>query len=90
MNPSRPVIDRIVLSHFGLRLPYHPYVNDREIKAVQVYSQLRQKYDELMTTKTTRMILDSFNAYFGSEHITDLKKIDLVLWQTRSKKPPIA
>ena len=84
LHPDRPVIDRFVLGNFGLRLPY-PYEENRELKAVEVYEILRKKYVEFMSKPTACSICERFIAKYTWVAITDLKKVDFVLWQTRTK-----
>ncbi len=83
LHPDRPVVDKFVLEHFGLSLP-HQYEIDREQKAVRVYEILVKKYSEFMSKPTARVICDRFSAKYPWADITDLKKVDLVLWQTRN------
>jgi hypothetical protein len=82
LYPDRPVIDRFVLEYFRLSLPYH-YQADREMKVVEVYESLTKKYVELMSKPEARSICDMFVARYPWAIITDLKKEDLILWQTR-------
>jgi hypothetical protein len=82
LHPDRPVIDRLVLDHFGLSLPYQ-YETDRELKAVRVYEILVRKYMDFMSHPNARAICERFEARYPWADITDLKKVDLVLWQTR-------
>jgi hypothetical protein len=83
LHPDRPVIDRFVLEHFCLRLPGH-YETDREAKAVSVYKALISKYETFLSLPVARIICEKFTATYPWAGITDLKKVDLVLWQTRA------
>jgi hypothetical protein len=82
LDPSKPVIDRIVLSHFAMRLPYWKEA-DRRAKVLEVYRRLCAAYAELLDSPTGLMITDRFDRHFQSTGLTPLKKIDLVLWQIR-------
>ncbi len=82
LNPNRPVVDKFVLKNFGLRLPYH-YVTNREAKTIQVYDELCLKYQDLMGRPIASMICEKFVEMYPWANITDLKKVDLVLWQNR-------
>ena len=81
--PNRPVIDKFVLEYFGLSLP-HQYEANRESKAVKVYDTLNDKYMAFMSEPTARAICERFSMKYPWANITDLKKVDLVLWQTRT------
>ena len=85
LDPAKPVIDKFVLGNFGLRLPYHNASN-REPKAVEVYKQLCKEYEALMSSSIGHMICDKFRNRYPWAEITDLKKIDLVLWQIRDRR----
>jgi hypothetical protein len=82
LYPDRPVIDKFVLEHFALSLPRH-YETGRELKAVRVYEILVKKYMEFMSKSIARAICVRFVAKYPWADITDLKKVDLVLWQSR-------
>lgn len=82
LDPTRPIIDRFVLENFGLRLPAFNTIN-RESKTVDIYNQLCAAYERLMSNRQGRMVLDKFKQRYPQVEITDLKRIDLVLWQNR-------
>jgi hypothetical protein len=81
--PDRPVIDKFVLEYFGLSLP-HQYEANRESKAVMVYDSLNNKYMAFMSAPTASAICARFSEKYPWANITALKKVDLVLWQTRT------
>jgi hypothetical protein len=83
LHPHQPVIDKFVLKYFRLRLPY-PYEKERERKVVEIYEMLCRNYANFMSMPTARAICDRFEAKYPWAAITDLKKVDLVLWQTRT------
>lgn len=82
LDPSVPVVDRVVLENFGLSLPYG-YVADRERKILQMYSELNARYEALLASHLGLLIRSKFTAKHPHADITDLKKVDLVLWQHR-------
>ncbi len=83
VNPNAPVIDQYVLKNFGLKLPYYGK-NNREEAITEVYEDLRKKYKQLMK-KDGQKICGSFVKAYPDQanEISDLKKVDLVLWQLR-------
>jgi hypothetical protein len=85
LDPNKPVVDKFVLGNFSLRLPYHS-TDNRESKTIQVYNQLCRKYEELMACPIARMIYAMFAQMYPWANITDLKKVDFVLWQIRDRK----
>jgi hypothetical protein len=82
LDATKPVVDKFVLNNFGLHLPFH-YAANREPKTIQVYDELCRKYEDLMGHPIAGMICDKFVQMYPWANITDLKKVDLVLWQTR-------
>ena len=68
--------------NFGLRLP-GPYESERLSKVLDLYERLCGLYETLLSTPTGSMISRKFAEYYPAAQITDLKKIDLVLWQIR-------
>ena len=84
LDPAKPVIDSVVLSHFGLRLP-HLHAIDRQARVVGIYRSLSEAHAELAAAPVARMIRDLFDQEFPNTNLTPLKKVDLVLWQIRSR-----
>jgi hypothetical protein len=80
---TTPVIDRFVLQNFELKLPRWG-LPDRESKIVDLYRALCHEYQEFRKGATGELILEIFDRRFPSSGVTELKKIDLVLWQIRS------
>jgi hypothetical protein len=83
LDPGKPVIDRFVLANFGLRLPAAGGAS-REERIVQVYDSLRSNYDLLLRDPIGALIIDMFDQRYPNSPVSQLKKVDLVLWQIRS------
>ena len=81
IDPNKPIIDRYVLKNFSLHLPYNNAQN-REAKIIQTYEDLCLKYRSLMKRSIVHSICERFNNLYPWANITDLKKVDLVVWQT--------
>jgi hypothetical protein len=82
LDPSKPVIDKFVLEHFELHLPRRG-LSDRERKTNDLYYDLCDKYRVFIQSPTGKMIRDLFDSRHPCSEISELKKIDLVLWQIR-------
>ena len=82
LDPSRPVIDKFVLRCFQLRLPNWGTA-DRQEKTIELYRQLCLKYDGFMKTPNGVSMKNMFDERYPHANITDIKKVDLVLWQIR-------
>lgn len=83
VDPSKPIWDRMVtLGHFGIKAPY-ANVKDRLEKGIERYSQYCQEYAAYMQTDAAKQKITFFNQQFPNTDITDVKKVDFVLWQER-------
>lgn len=83
LDPSKPVIDKFVLSHFAMRLPRWGSTS-REEKTIKLYCELCGKYADLLQSPTGKLILGLFDLRYPNSEVTELKKVDLVLWQVRA------
>jgi len=82
INQNKPVIDRYVLHNIGMRLPY-TYTKNRFEKTIEVYRDVECWYQIFLSTEDASIMIDSFNKAYTNAKITNLKKIDLILWQMR-------
>ena len=78
VNPDMPIWDRFVLQNLGLRTPYY-YEKDRLQKTVQLYERICDWYQ----SEEAKEKLQVFNELFPNAEISDVKKIDFILWATR-------
>ena len=78
VNPNMPIWDKFVLQNLGLRTPYY-YEKDRLQKTIQLYQQICDWYQ----TEEAIQKLQLFNELFPDVDISNVKKIDFVLWATR-------
>ena len=82
IDPSQPVWDQYVLQNIGIKAPRYG-VKDRINKTVEAYSKITEWYKDFLLTKEADIMLRMFNERFPGCKITDIKKIDLMLWQMR-------
>ena len=82
LDPGLPVVDQHVMRNFGLRRPY-PSARDRMTKEVAVYLELRQRVADLLARPDGARMCDRFRARFPHADVSDVKKIDFVMWQHR-------
>ena len=82
VNPNKAVLDSIVLKNLGLKLPYSGAKNRQE-RIVDVFNQLDERLNMLLATSVGEYLVEAFTAMYPQAQVTDLKKLDLVLWQTR-------
>ncbi len=84
LDPSKPVIDKFVLQCFKLRLPNWGSA-DRVENTILLHRSLCLKYDGLMAGPDGANIRNMFDERYPNAKITDIKKVDLVLWQIQAK-----
>src|ERR1700733_3147012 len=82
LDPSKPVIDKFVLSYFNLRLPKWGSANRVE-GTIELYNKLCTKYESLIPSDDGALIIKMFDERYPNAAIENIKKIDLVLWQIR-------
>lgn len=82
INPDSPVWDTFVLENTGVKAPY-PSSKDRVKKIVTTYETLVKWYEKFLNTEDCKKMIALFDEQFPKTPITNLKKIDLILWQMR-------
>lgn len=83
-NPNLPIWDKIVLKNIGIKPPSY-YSVDRMNKTIVTYEKIKEWYIRYMNSEEGRLVVGLFdNMVDDSSSITDLKKIDFVLWQIRT------
>lgn len=78
VKPDMPVWDKFVLQNLGLRAPYY-YEKERLQKTIQLYDRICKWY----TTAEASEKLIVFDEKFPNSNISDVKKVDFILWATR-------
>ena len=82
INPEKPIWDKFVLENLNLKVPL-PYSKNRIEKVIELYQEIESWYDEFLKTDEALKMINLFDHKYESIPITNLKKIDLVLWQMR-------
>jgi len=78
VNPDMPIWDKFVLQNLGLRAPYY-YEKDRLQKTIRLYREICDWYQSEEAIDK----LKSFDKLFPNTNISNVKKIDFMLWATR-------
>ena len=82
-DPNYPIWDSIVTKgHFGIVAPY-ANVKDRLQKGIEKYAQYCCCYRQYMQTEKGKDKIAEFERIFPKTAITDVKKLDFILWQER-------
>jgi hypothetical protein len=85
IDPHMPVIDSIVLQNLDVRLP--AYGSDhRRSRIVELHERLLTSLNGFLGTEAGRHLVKRFRAAYSDAHVTEIKMLDLVLWQSRPKK----
>lgn len=82
LNPDKPVWDMYVLQNLGLKAPYQADKN-RLSKIIKLYDDMCDWYTEYLLREETIEVLKMFDKMYPDAHISNVKKIDLILWQMR-------
>lgn len=82
INPNLPIWDSIVLKNLNLIQP-HYYSKNRIQEVINLYGKINEWYQRFIATDNGSEIVSAFDKAFPNTPITDVKKIDFVLWQIR-------
>jgi hypothetical protein len=85
IDPDMPVIDSMVLRNLDARLPAYGS-NRRRGRIVELHRRLLASFNGFLKTSDGRYLVERFRAAYPDADVTEIKMLDLVLWQTRSKK----
>ena len=83
IDVNSPVWDSVLLRHAGIKIPL--YTSKSKVdQAETTYKQLQVWHERHMRSDNGRLILQTFEEMVPEYYrISDLKKIDFVLWQSR-------
>jgi len=86
VDPSKPIYDSVVMANLGLRVSWYKDSSIRIEKALDNYQELKFFHTEAANSEQFPKLLFEFDNIFHSyRHFAPTKKIDLMLWQWRSK-----
>jgi hypothetical protein len=85
IDVNSPVWDSIVLRYAGIKTPL--YTSKSKVdQAEAIYKKLQEWHDRHMRSDHGKLILQTFEEMVPEHNrISDLKKIDFVLWQEQSR-----
>ncbi len=84
INPEMPIWDSEVLSSLNLKKPgYHLPKEERLKRTIELYRRLQEWYQKELEKPLAQSMITAFDAHIPNCPITPVKKVDLVLWQTR-------
>lgn len=82
LNPDMPVWDMFVLENLGIK-QINASAKNREQKIIDAYNQTCKWYNDFLNTEDANLIVKIFDEMFPDVCITNVKKIDMFLWQHR-------
>jgi hypothetical protein len=87
VNANKPVIDKIVLGHFKINRPSYGDLKHKISKSINIYNEIEEDYHEFLKSKKGEELMNIFDKEIKQQHnykITNIKKLDFILWQTRN------
>ena len=81
VNPNMPVIDSVVMRNLGLKIPIAK--EERLQKTVELYNKLIEKVNELILSDDGINAISMFKQKYPNTKVTQVKILDLILWQSR-------
>lgn len=83
VDPSYPIWDSVVTKgHFGIVAPYSTEKN-RLQKGIDKYAFYCQQYSTYLKSEAAQKKVSLFDTLFPGTEISDVKKLDFILWQDR-------
>ncbi|MBQ7341317.1 MAG: hypothetical protein IJW41_04035 [Oscillospiraceae bacterium] len=83
VDPQYPIWDSVVTKgHFGIIAPF-ANVKNRLQKGIERYEQYRRCYGTYMQTEEAAQKIAEFESLFPDAEISNVKKLDFMLWQER-------
>lgn len=83
LYPNQPVWDSFIIKNTGQEAPSYTAKYKFE-KAKIVFQNIREWYARHIQSEEGRLMISTFDRLVEEhEQVTDLKKIDFILWQTR-------
>ncbi len=83
LNPSLPVWDAHVLKNICLKAPTYATKNRKE-KIIYTYDKIINWYCNFLVSDEGKLIVNTFDQIIHEPEISDIKKVDFVLWQSRN------
>jgi hypothetical protein len=82
INPELPIWDSIVLKNLGKKAPAY-YRKNRLQETLELYDDIVKWYESYLKTEEANNIIQFFDETYPNTGLTNVKKIDFVLWQVR-------
>jgi hypothetical protein len=85
VNPQMPIWDTHVLRNTRITAPKTGQNNSGKQlqESIDVYNLLTGWYKDHLKTKDGKFMVERFDKIYPGNHLTDVKKVDFILWQIR-------
>ena len=89
VSPDKPIWDQYVIKNLGLYNKWEKArkleKNERIAVAGKIYNEIQSWYDSFIKSDDGKMCIEKFDNALPSykNRLTDIKKIDFILWSTR-------
>jgi len=84
INPEMPIWDIHVLNNIGLEKPSY-YSRERLSETIHLYSKICEWYKDFLKTDEAKNWIKLFDEQYPNYQISEVKKVDFILWQTREQ-----
>jgi hypothetical protein len=82
LDPNEPIWDKYVLRNTGQKAPYYS-ARDKVERAKKVFENVRKWYTRHLQSTEGKTMIELFNNMVKEhEKITNIKKVDFILWKT--------
>lgn len=82
INPSLPIWDTVVLTNLGLKAPPY-YKKNRIVETISLYNEIIEWHSNFLEKEEARNLIGLFDREYPNTGISNIKKIDFILWQIR-------
>jgi len=84
INPYMPVWDSVVIENLKLKKPAY-YSKNRLEETIDLYEKIKEWYYNFLKTNDSKEWIELFDSKYKGNSLTDVKKVDLILWQIREE-----
>jgi hypothetical protein len=85
INPNLLIWDSVVLDNLQLKPPAY-YRKDRIEESIKLYERIVDWYKDYLKDEEGQKMIELFDEEYPNTGITDIKKIDFVIWQIRDDR----
>lgn len=85
LNPEMPIWDQYVLKNLGFKTSLKGSPEEKIKEAIDVYDSITKFYSDYLNSKDGKAFIKEFNLQLPNySHLSDLKKLDAILWKIRT------